>query len=101
VEPGIVRIGGGAEEGLPHVSAAEGVERPFPRTGNLAARPSYGVHEHGQGFDLNTGGFDGDPVYDWLKKSGPRLGFIRTVNREHWHWEYRPEDAAGLAAEGK
>jgi hypothetical protein len=36
-----------------------------------------------------------------MKKNGPRLGFIRTVNKEHWHWEFRPEDAKRLAAEGK
>jgi hypothetical protein len=69
--------------------------------GNLAARPGRSNHQHGQAIDLNTGGFDGDPVYDWLKKNGPKNGFIRTVNREHWHWEYRPEDAARLDAVGK
>jgi hypothetical protein len=60
---------------------------------NLAARPGTSNHQHGQAFDLNTGGFDGNPVYDWMKKNGPRLGFIRTVNKEHWHWEYMPEEA--------
>lgn len=70
-------------------------------TGNLAARPGRSNHQHGQAFDLNTRGFDGDPLYDWLKKNGPRLGFIRTVNKEHWHWEYRPAQAAELAAAGK
>ncbi len=28
-----------------------------------------------------------------MKKNGPRLGFIRTVNKEHWHWEYMPDEA--------
>ena len=76
-------------------------DRYLRGTGNLAARPGYSNHQHGQAFDLNIGGFDGNPVYDWLRRNGPRLGFIRTVNREHWHWEYRPTDAARLAAEGK
>lgn len=69
--------------------------------GALAARPGFSNHQHGQAFDLNTGGFDGNPIYDWLKKNGPKFGFIRTVNREHWHWEYRPGDAAELAARGE
>jgi hypothetical protein len=60
---------------------------------NLAAKPGTSNHQHGQAFDFNTGGFDGNPVYDWLKKNGPRLGFIRTVNKEHWHWEYMPDEA--------
>lgn len=60
---------------------------------NLAASPGTSNHQHGQAFDLNTGGFDGDPVYDWLKKHAPALGFIRAVSKEHWHWEFRPEEA--------
>ena len=68
--------------------------------GALAARAGFSNHQHGQAFDLNTGGFDGNPIYDWLKKNGPKFGFIRTVNREHWHWEYRPVEAAELAANG-
>jgi hypothetical protein len=69
--------------------------------GNLAAEPGKSNHQHGQAFDLNTRGFDGDPMYDWLKKNAPKFGFIRTVNKEHWHWEYRPADAAALVKEGK
>ncbi|MCA1636015.1 MAG: M15 family metallopeptidase [Acidobacteria bacterium] len=60
---------------------------------NLAAKPGNSNHQHGQAFDFNTGGFDGTPVYDWLKRNGPALGFIRTVNKEHWHWEYMPDEA--------
>jgi hypothetical protein len=68
--------------------------------GNLAASPGKSNHQHGQAFDLNTRGFDGDPMYDWLKKNAPKYGFIRTVNKEHWHWEYRPADAAKIAEQG-
>lgn len=68
---------------------------------NLAAPAGRSNHQHGQAFDLNTRGFDGHPVYDWLKLNGPRHGFIRTVSGEHWHWEYIPEEAAQLAAQGK
>jgi hypothetical protein len=69
--------------------------------GNLAAEPGKSNHQHGQAFDLNTHGFDADPLYAWLKKNAPRLGFIRTVNKEHWHWEYLPDVAATLAQQGK
>lgn len=68
--------------------------------GNLAAEPGKSNHQHGQAFDLNTRGFE-TPLYEWLTKNGPKLGFIRTVNKEHWHWEYRPAEAAELAAQGK
>jgi hypothetical protein len=64
--------------------------------GNLAAKPGFSNHQHGQAFDLNTTGklFDKDPIYRALKKHGPPLGFIRTVSGEPWHWEFRPADAA-------
>lgn len=68
--------------------------------GNLAAAPGKSNHQHGQAFDLNTRGFD-SPLYEWLTKNAPKFGFIRTVNKEHWHWEYRPADAKLLAAQGK
>ncbi len=68
--------------------------------GNTAAEPGKSNHQHGQAFDLNTHGFDGTRNYDWLKKNGPKHGFIRTVNQEHWHWEYRPTDAAALRKQG-
>jgi hypothetical protein len=69
--------------------------------GNLAAAAGRSNHQNGIAFDLNTHDFDGDPIYDFLKKNAPKLGFIRTVNKEHWHWEYRPVEAAALAAQGR
>jgi hypothetical protein len=71
--------------------------------GNNAARPGRSDHQHGQAFDLNThrNQYDGDPIYDWLKTNGPRLGFIRTVSGEPWHWEYLPAEAALLHAQGR
>lgn len=72
--------------------------------GNRAAEPGTSHHQHGQAFDLNTlhNVFDGgDKVYEWLKRNAPRHGFIRTVSRESWHWEYRPAEAETLAANGK
>ncbi|MGZ8848478.1 MAG: M15 family metallopeptidase [Pyrinomonadaceae bacterium] len=72
--------------------------------GNTAAPPGGSHHQHGQAFDLNTGkhALQGtDELYEWLKRNGPKHGFIRTVNREPWHWEYRPQKAAELAALGQ
>jgi hypothetical protein len=65
--------------------------------GNLAAKAGRSNHQHGQAFDLNTrhNVFDGsDKIYEWLKKNGPKHGFVRTVSKESWHWEYRPVEAA-------
>ncbi|HEX5833675.1 MAG TPA: M15 family metallopeptidase [Pyrinomonadaceae bacterium] len=75
------------------------------RKGNRAARPGRSDHQHGQAFDLNTtqpDSFNGtDKVYEWLKRNAPQLGFIRTVDGEPWHWEYIPDEARTLAAQGK
>ena len=71
--------------------------------GNRAALPGHSNHQHGQAFDLNTrhNVFDGsDKVYEWLKANAPKHGFVRTVSDESWHWEYRPVEAAELAAAG-
>ena len=70
-------------------------------TGNLAAKPGRSNHQNGIAFDLNTIGFDGTPLYDWLKKNATSHGFIRTVHKEHWHWEYRPEKAEDLRKKGR
>ena len=72
--------------------------------GNRAAPAGHSNHQHGQAFDLNTGHniFNGtDKVYEWLKKNAPKHGFVRAVSGESWHWEYRPVEAAQLAAAGK
>jgi sarcosine oxidase len=61
--------------------------------GAKAARPGRSNHQNGIAFDLNTESFT-SPLYLWMVENAPRYGFIRTVSREHWHWEYRPEDAA-------
>jgi hypothetical protein len=72
--------------------------------GNNAAKAGHSDHQHGQAFDLNTlhNVFDGsDKVYEWLKRNAPQHGFIRTVSKESWHWEYLPDEAETLAAQGK
>jgi hypothetical protein len=67
----------------------------------VAARPGFSKHQNGVALDIAVGGFDGDPIYDWLKVNGPRHGFIRTVSGEPWHWEFRPKTATQFAATGK
>jgi hypothetical protein len=61
---------------------------------NLAAKPGFSNHQDGFAYDFEIGGYEGNPRYDWLKKHAPEYGFVRTVNKEPWHWEYRPEIAA-------
>ena len=65
----------------------EGYKKHLPGY-NLAARPGSSKHQNGIAFDIRVAGGPGDPVYEWLKKNGPSHGFIRTVNKEPWHWEY-------------
>ena len=55
---------------------------------NKAAPPGTSKHQNGIAFDIRVAGGNGDPVYEWLKKHGPAHGFVRTVNKEPWHWEF-------------
>lgn len=57
---------------------------------NLAAEPGKSNHQDGFAYDFAIKGYEGNRIYDWLKKNGPRFGFVRTVSGEPWHWEYRP-----------
>ena len=66
--------------------------------GNLAARPGTSNHGRGIALDLNTncGGqtgakpsCGGSAVYQWLYNHAHTFGFIRTVQTEPWHWEFR------------
>lgn len=67
----------------------DGWERRLPGF-NLAAKPGFSNHQDGFAYDFAISGYEGNPRYDWLKRNGPRHGFVRTVNREPWHWEFRP-----------
>jgi hypothetical protein len=60
---------------------------------NLAAEPGFSNHEDGFAYDFAISAYEGNSLYDWLKAHGPAHGFVRTVNKEPWHWEYRPEVA--------
>jgi hypothetical protein len=66
--------------------------------GNLAAKPGTSNHGKGIALDLNTdcGGqtgakpnCGGSAVYQWLYNNAHKYGFIRTVQTEPWHWEFR------------
>ena len=61
---------------------------------NLAAEPGKSNHQDGYAYDFAISSYEGNPLYDWLKAHAPAHGFVRTVNKEPWHWEYRPDVAA-------
>jgi LAS superfamily LD-carboxypeptidase LdcB len=76
-------------------------------TFNLAARPGRSNHGSGIGLDLNAGGNSrrrfsnvNKEVYIWLVKNSWKFGFIRSVAREEWHFDYLPE-LAKLGPYGK
>lgn len=67
----------------------DGYVRRLPNF-NKAARPGFSNHQDGFAYDFAIDAYAGNPRYDWLKRNGPRHGFVRTVSGEPWHWEYRP-----------
>ncbi|HVK34984.1 MAG TPA: M15 family metallopeptidase, partial [Microlunatus sp.] len=69
-------------------------------TGNKAAEAGKSNHQNGIALDLNTKGFD-TAIYEWMTQHAPTYGYIRTVDKEHWHWEYHPAEAAEMTKQGK
>lgn len=66
---------------------------------NTAAKPGFSKHQNGIAFDLSVPGGDGNPTYEWLKQHATAFGFVRTVNKEPWHWEFdEPKAQLALAA---
>ena len=66
---------------------------------NTAAKPGYSAHQNGVAFDLSVPGGDGNPTYEWLKGHATGFGFVRTVSKEPWHWEFdEPRAQLALAA---
>jgi LAS superfamily LD-carboxypeptidase LdcB len=59
------------------------------KKGNLAAYPGRSNHQNGRAFDLSPTR-KGQEGLDWLVQNGWKYGFIRTVAKERWHWEFRP-----------
>ena len=63
----------------------------------LTAGQGYYNHQNGKAFDIQTGmGRSLEPydkttkTYRWLVANMHKYGFIRTVAKERWHWEYHP-----------
>ena len=77
----------------------EGYVRRLPGY-NTAAKPGASQHQNGLAFDMQVAGGAGDPCYDWLTRNAPQRGFVRTVNKEPWHWEYDPPRAQAALAKG-
>jgi hypothetical protein len=70
----------------------EGYSKGWPGY-NLAAKPGRSNHQNGIALDIPVAGGPGNPTYDWLAEYATSYGFVRTVKKEPWHWEYRPESA--------
>lgn len=77
----------------------DGFKRGLPGY-NTAAEPGKSKHQNGVAFDIQVAGGAGDPCYDWLTRNAPQRGFVRTVNKEPWHWEYDPPAAQTAVAAG-
>jgi len=68
----------------------------------LTAGPGWSNHQNGKAFDISTGmgrdwkvGYAKQPekitkTYKWLVANAHKHGFIRSVYKERWHWEYSP-----------
>ena len=55
--------------------------------GGLAATP--GTSNHGWGLAVDAD-VTNRTTADWLAVNGPRFGWVESVPREPWHWEFRP-----------
>lgn len=61
-------------------------ERLKRELGATAAQPGFSPHQVGYAVDFST---RGTGQYEWMVRNAYRYGFVRTVVRERWHWEYR------------
>jgi hypothetical protein len=68
---------------------------------NMAATPGFSNHQNGIAFDISVAGGDGNPTYGWLKRHATSFGFVRTVNKEPWHWEFDEPKAQAARAAGR
>jgi len=67
---------------------------------NTAAAPGFSNHQNGIAFDISVPGGDGNPTYEWLKRNATGFGFVRTVSKEPWHWEFdEPKAQVALASD--
>ena len=93
-----VTLNSGFRSYLEQMHLHEGFVRGFPGF-NTAAKPGFSKHQNGIAFDLSVSGGDGNPTYEWLKRHATTFGFVRTVSKEPWHWEFdEPKAAVAVAA---
>ena len=92
------RRNGGDQQRLQILSrAGSPVRRLCPQAAGLQHGGEAGRHRSTRTASRSTcrwPGGAGDPCYDWLTRNAPQRGFVRTVNKEPWHWEYDPPGGA-------
>lgn len=64
-----------------------------------ANKPGFSNHQNGIAFDIPVGS-EATATYKWLKANATGFGFVRTVRKEAWHWEFLPARAAAAKARG-
>lgn len=52
------------------------------------SRPGFSNHHNGVAIDISVTNFP--KHFYWLRDNAEKYGFVRTVDVERWHWEYRP-----------
>ena len=62
-------------------------EKGLASEGGLAAAAGYSNHQNGIAVDFDIVRDNGKP-FEWLVMNAWKYGFIRTVAKERWHWEY-------------
>ncbi len=78
---------------------SDGWQRKLPGF-NPANRPGFSNHQNGIAFDIDVGAGPGNATYDWMASNATQFGFVRTVQREVWHWEFLPEEADAARRRG-
>ena len=78
---------------------SDGWQRRLPGF-NPANPPGFSNHQNGIACDIDVGAGPGHPTYDWMARDATQFGFVRTVKREVWHWEFLPEKAEAARRRG-
>lgn len=78
---------------------SDGWQRRLPGF-NPANPPGFSNHQNGIAFDFDVGAGPGNRPYDWMARNATQFGFVRTVKREVWHWEFMPEKAEAARRRG-
>lgn len=78
---------------------SDGWQRRLPGF-NPANPPGFSNHQNGIAFDFDVGAGPGNRTYDWMARNATAFGFVRTVKREVWHWEFLPAKAEEARRQG-